>query len=60
MSRITDKQLKRFSAFYYDPKNWRPPTLSQVVKFLGVKSKKTAWYWVKKLKAIKNNVKKNT
>lgn len=46
---MTDKTLEDLTAFYNNPNNWRPPSLSQVAKFMGVKSKATARKYVKKL-----------
>ena len=49
---MTTQEIK-LKNFYEDKANWRPPSYSQVCKFMGWKSKRSAMVAIKKIYAKK-------
>ena len=49
---MTDKQ-KKFKNFYEDRKNWRPPSYTQIMKFMNWKSKNSASQAIKQYEKTK-------
>jgi len=45
---MTEKQLK-LKAFYEDKANWRPPSYSQIARYMGWKSKRSASEMLKRI-----------
>lgn len=53
----TKLNIYKLKDFMEDPKNWRPPSYSQIMKYMGWKSKNSV---SKALKNLNQYVKKNT
>lgn len=46
----TKLNLSKLQEFLDNPKNWRPPSYSAIMKFMGWKSKRSVTMALKKLK----------
>lgn len=45
--------IKKFKTFYFDKKNWRPPSYQTIMEYMGWTSKGSVHKTLKKLKLLK-------